>query len=151
MFILITSENPFNITNASIQFKDKFVFYSPAITTAVDFSIDEPQDHFIFIRGRSINPLEIFQQTTRTRKIKHLYFYSEAKPIRPRYTSLEQVKDEIKNNLQICKPIFEAFTFINEDDELELVENTFFNLYCYFEYINDCYNTHKTWHYKIYY
>ena len=68
--LLITSEHPYKITNASIQFKDKFLFYSPAITTAADFSTDAPQDHFIFIRGRSISPLEIFQQTTRTRNIK---------------------------------------------------------------------------------
>ena len=36
---------------ASKQFKDKFVFYSPSITTATDFSIVSPQDVFIYIKG----------------------------------------------------------------------------------------------------
>ena len=46
-----------------------------------------------------------------------------------------------------CRPIFDTFTYIGEDDDLQIIENTFFNLYCYNEYITDCYNTHKTQHY----
>ena len=37
--ILITSKTKYKVHQASKQFKDKFVFYSPSITTATDFSI----------------------------------------------------------------------------------------------------------------
>jgi hypothetical protein len=36
-FILITSETSFRPSNANIQFKNKYVFYSPSITTGVSF------------------------------------------------------------------------------------------------------------------
>jgi hypothetical protein len=38
-FLLITKKHDFKLQNASEQFKDKYVFYSPSITTGVDFSI----------------------------------------------------------------------------------------------------------------
>ena len=41
-------------------FKNKFVFYSPSITFGIDFSIEEAQDVFIYITGRSINSESIF-------------------------------------------------------------------------------------------
>ena len=52
--ILITSKTKYKVHKASKQFKDKFVFYSPSITTATDFSIESPQDVFIYIKGGSI-------------------------------------------------------------------------------------------------
>ena len=39
------------IKNASEQFKNKFVFYSPSITTGIDFCIEDKQDVFIYING----------------------------------------------------------------------------------------------------
>jgi hypothetical protein len=40
-FILITAYSKFQIYDASEQFKNKFVFYSPSIVFGIDFSIDE--------------------------------------------------------------------------------------------------------------
>jgi hypothetical protein len=45
--ILITSDNPFKITDATTQFKNKYVFYSPSITTGIDFTINTFQDVLI--------------------------------------------------------------------------------------------------------
>ena len=59
-FILITAKHPFEIGNASETFLNKFVFYSPSITTAVDFSIDQAQDVFIYIKGSSIDACSSF-------------------------------------------------------------------------------------------
>jgi hypothetical protein len=74
-YVLITSKNNNIIYNASEELKNKFVFYSPSITFGVDFSIDTPQDVFIYINGNSILPSGSFQQTTRTRNINKLYYY----------------------------------------------------------------------------
>jgi hypothetical protein len=125
-FIIITSKNLFEIIDASTQFKNKFVFYSPSITTAVDFSIETPQDVFILIKGRTINPASIYQQTTRTRNIKDVYYYSEA---------IQQ--DEIYNNINdiTClyngvinnSSLFEAQTIKEARQEKyleELIEST---------------------------
>jgi hypothetical protein len=47
-FILITSKTDFEIKSASRQFKGKYVFYSPSITTGVSFHIDEKQRQYIY-------------------------------------------------------------------------------------------------------
>jgi len=74
-FILITSKTKYIVNDAIKEFKDKFVFYSPCITFGVDFSIEEKQDVFIYITGKSLMPDGCFQQTTRTRNIDKLYYY----------------------------------------------------------------------------
>ena len=51
-FIIISVNNKLEIKNASEQFKNKFAFYSPSITTGVDFSIEDKQDVFIYIHGQ---------------------------------------------------------------------------------------------------
>lgn len=48
-FILITSESPLKITDATEQFKNKFIFYSPSIITSIDVSFSDAQDVFIYI------------------------------------------------------------------------------------------------------
>jgi hypothetical protein len=53
-FILITAENKMKIQDASVEFKEKYVFYSPSITTGVDFSIKDKQNVYIYVNGKSI-------------------------------------------------------------------------------------------------
>ena len=76
-FILITADTDYEIHDANEQFKNKYVFYSPKITFGIDFTYEIPQDVFIYVKGKSINPYGIFQQTTRTRNIRQIYFYCE--------------------------------------------------------------------------
>ena len=73
-YILIDSESKFKLYNASEQFKNHFVFFTPSITYGVDFNIELNQDVFIHILGRSIQPSGSFQQATRTRQIKTFYY-----------------------------------------------------------------------------
>ncbi len=58
-----------SIGDASETFKNKFVFYSPSIITGVDFSIDQAQDVFLYIKGQSIDAQASYQQATRCRNI----------------------------------------------------------------------------------
>ena len=147
-FILFTANHKFNITDASEQFKDKFVFFSPAITTAIDFSIDIKQDVFIYIKGNSILPSASFQQTTRTRNIKELFYFCSRTPQEPKFNSLEQVKEQY-NKMSIQHDILtEMSLYIDEDDNAIMSQNSFFNLFCYNEYVKDIYETDKLSHYE---
>jgi hypothetical protein len=46
-FILITADSKMKIEDANIEFKEKYVFYSPSITTGIDFSIKEKKNVYI--------------------------------------------------------------------------------------------------------
>jgi hypothetical protein len=96
-YLLITSGNKFKIDNATEQFKNKFVFYSPSITYGVDYNIADKQDVFIYCSGKSLLPSGIFQQTTRTRQIKTLYYYCRNKSKEPVYNSLEEANKYYEN------------------------------------------------------
>ena len=148
-FILITADTNFKLENASEQFKNKFVFYSPKIVTAVDFTIETKQDVFIYIKGHTIDPAASFQQTTRTRNIKTLYFYSESINGESRYCSIEDLEESINKTLSASKEFLDLCTYIDEDDNMTVVKNMFYKLYIYNEYVQDIYRTNKTEHYKL--
>jgi hypothetical protein len=147
-FILITSETDFILTNASEQFKNKWVFYSPSIMTGVDFSIEEKQDHFIYAKGDSINPDSIYQQSTRNRNIDTLYYYFNSKQNFCTYKSLDYTKSYYKDLINANDALNGVCRQLNENDESYIIENRFYELFCYNEYIKDCYNTNKRIHYE---
>ena len=147
-FILITSETEFILINASEQFKDKWVFYSPSIMTGVDFSIEEKQDHFIYAKGESISPDSIYQQSTRNRNIDNLYYYFNSKQNYYTYQSLNYTKSYYKELMNANDALNGVCRQLNENDESCIIQNQFYELFCYNEYIKDCYNTNKRIHYE---
>jgi hypothetical protein len=147
-FILITSETEFVLINASEQFKNKWVFYSPSIMTGVDFSIEEKQDHFIYAKGDSISPDSIYQQSTRNRNIDSLYYYFNSKQNFYTYQSLDYTKSYYKELMNANDALNGVCRQLNENDESCIIENQFYELFCYNEYIKDCYNTNKRIHYE---
>ena len=147
-FILITAYNQFELKDASEQFNGKFVFYSPSIIFGVDFSIEQSQDVFIINKGRTLDPSAIFQQTTRTRNIQNLYYYSELSNNDPLYESFDDCKQMYLNIRNKSQEINEVCTYLDEDDNEKICENTFFDLFCYNEYVLDIYQTNKTSHYQ---
>jgi hypothetical protein len=60
-----TADTCYRVTDATEDFKDNFVFYTPKITFGVDFSVDVPQDVFMYIAGNSTQPSGSYQQATR--------------------------------------------------------------------------------------
>lgn len=146
--ILITSDTKFIVKDASEQFKNKFVFYSPSITTAIDFSISEAQDVFIYMSGKSILPTGTFQQTTRTRNINTLHYYSVAKQNKINYASYEDLVKDYLTMTKTSSKINDICVAINEDDEETVIENTFFKLLTYNEYLSECYRSNPTTHFK---
>jgi hypothetical protein len=146
--ILITSKSKFDIKDANMDFLNKWVFYSPSIVTGVDFSIEQKQDHFIYIKGNSISPVSIYQQTTRNRNIDKLFYYVESTNKNEKYNSLEAVKNNYKKLIEINKNINNICKQFDEKEDTYINENMYFNLFCYNEYILDIYSTNKRLHYE---
>ena len=149
-FILITGNTKYSITDASEQFKDKFVFYSPSITFGVDVSFHDRQDVFIYIVGKSIDPSAIFQQTTRTRNIDNLYYYSKVDKSKiAKYSSLDDVKTSYKDIITLHNNVIsEVCCHLDENDDEVVIENSFFNLFTYNEYVLDIFRTNLLIHYE---
>ena len=148
-FMLITADTKIKINDASKELKDKFVFYSPSITYGVDFQTNEPQDVFNYIKGESIQPSGFFQQTTRTRNINKLYYYCEEHNEQHFFNNLEEVKEHYRDIINISNTnLNNICVTVNENDEEILNENTFFNLFCYNEYVKDTYETNKLKHFE---
>lgn len=149
-FILITSETNFHITEASKQFKNKYVFYSPSVVTGVNFLYKEKaQTQFLYLTGISVKPDNAFQMGSRTRNIKNLkYFVEEIKPNECKYNNLEQVEKEYKEMIKINDKVLRMSYNINADDDGEIVDNTFFKLFCYNEYIINIYDTGYNEHFN---
>ena len=144
---IITSTEKYEIIDASKQFKNKFIFYSPSITTGIDFNIETAQDVFLYINGRTITPEASFQQLSRTRNINKVYLYiNENGSTTAKYNSLEDTRQHFKNISSSHSKISKLC--INEiDDEFIFNENTFFNLFCFNEYVIDTFNTNKKQHF----
>jgi hypothetical protein len=95
-FILITSKTKFDIQNTSEQFKNKWVFYSPSIVTGVDFSIDVKQRQYLYIKGKSLNVLDNFQQATRTRNMSELVYFIKPQKLR-NWNTLNDIESKNRN------------------------------------------------------
>ena len=134
--------------NANEEFKDKFVFYSPSIVNSVDFSPITPQNAYLFFNSLTINSQSMFQQGTRTRNIKNLKFYANQRQNNYTYENLNDVEIYNKNLINSCDKIKKVCLNFNEDDEETIIENTFFKMWCFNEYTNDCYNTNKICHFQ---
>lgn len=147
-FLLFTSEEHIKIHNANEQLKDKFIFYSPKITFGIDFNIDTPQNVYIYQHADSIMPSGSYQQTTRTRNIKTLYYYSEVEEQRPVYEDIDDVKKTLTHNIKQFQSVYNVCSYCNEHDELAVVKNMFFELYAYNEYTIDVFKTNMTKHFE---
>lgn len=138
--ILITANEPFNIYDATEQFKNNFVIASPSILTGIDFSIETPQDVFIYMNGLTITPEQVFQQMTRTRNIKNIYIYTtERKNKSGQYNILNEVITEKEEA---------GKTNIYYKDIIDEQDKKYFELFCFNEYQGDTFETNKKQHLK---
>jgi hypothetical protein len=147
-YLLLTSHTQFVITNANEQFAGCYVFYSPTITYGVDFSVDTPQDVFIYQKGETILPNGTYQQSTRCRNIKTLYFYSVDVEKYAKYEGLEDTKNKLNECVKTFKNLLNVSSEYDEEkEEYKILENSFFNLFTYSEYFKDTYSTGMAKHY----
>ena len=149
-FILITSNDKFIINNASEQFKNKFVFYSPSITCGIDFSIEDKQDVFLYMELNSIEPCDSFQQATRTRNINKLYYYvnNTNNNKEPTFNNINECSIFYKDVDNMHENLNNICCSIDENGDIYFNENSFFKMYVYNEYLIDIYKTNKAQHFK---
>jgi hypothetical protein len=147
--ILITADTKFILDDVNEQFKNKFVFYSPSITCGVDFNISEKQNVFLYIKGDTLEPCDSFQQLTRTRNIKNVYFYVKRNTSKlPKYATIKDCEEEFKSIAFTHSKLCNICCNVDNNDDVVFNDNTFFKLFVYNEYINDIYNTNKELHFK---
>ena len=147
-FILITSKTAYIITDANKQFKDNFVFFSPSIVNSVDFSSISSQNAYLYFNSLTINSQSMFQQACRTRNINTLKFFANQRQNNYIYEDINDVEILNKDLINSCDKIKKVCLNTNEDDEETIIENTFFKMWCFNEYTNDCYNTNKICHFQ---
>ena len=148
-FLLIAADTSYRVSDATAEFRDRFVFYSPKITFGVDFSIETPQDVFIYIAGNSIQPSGSYQQATRCRNIRSLFYYGEVHQQDCHYRDLEDVRSSVAEAVQTSRSCNSACTYLDEHDHIQVVKNTFFTLYCHNEFIRDIYDSNKIRHVEL--
>jgi hypothetical protein len=148
-FILITADSKMKIEDASLEFKDKYVFYSPSITTGIDFTIKEKQNVYIYVNGKSVLSNSIFQQTTRTRNINKLFYYCNNTKHKVNYSNVENVEEHYSEILNINnKALQDVCVQVDENDKQKVIKNTFFKLFCYNEYVKDVYKSNIKIHFE---
>jgi len=133
MFLRISSEHR-RFTNTDI-WKGKFVFYSPSIIYGNDFVPDMPTDVFVFVKGGTIDPLQIVQQATRCRKIKHLYYYIDTKNKWLKYKSLNECTEKI--NIAYSKIKSDNTKYDENLLKTRITDKLYNELYDYNVYVND--------------
>jgi hypothetical protein len=148
-FILITAESKMKIQDASLEFKDKYVFYSPSITTGIDFSIREKQNVYIYVNDKSILSNSIFQQTTRTRNINKLFYYCNNTRHQVKFCNVEDLENYYTEILNVnSKALQDVCVQVDENDQQKVIKNTFFKLFCYNEYVKDVYKSNIKIHFE---
>ena len=147
-FLLITADTNIKLYDVEAQFKNKFVFFSPSITTGINFNITVKQNVFIYINGKTISPGSSFQQVGRTRNINKLHYYSNVKEKVNIYSNVEEVETNYKNRIETNEKLLNLSGSNNEDDELLIIENTFFKLFCSGIYQQDTEQTNKLLHFE---
>lgn len=85
---------------------NQYVFYTPSILYGIDYN-EVPTDVFSFTYKSHLNPLQIYQMISRTRKINELHLYCHNKEGDIKYNSIEDVEKEYDmfiNNFNYLMP-----------------------------------------------
>ncbi|RZK27129.1 MAG: hypothetical protein EOO43_00575 [Flavobacterium sp.] len=138
--LLYTSETDSEICD---DWKDKIIFYSPKISTGVDVTILHQTEQFLYITGKSVSSITLYQMATRTRNMSQLNYYSSCSSFEAKYKTLEdchnQVISEFMANLlgiSSCK--------LDEEIKKDFVEKEriYRDIYVENTYVLDYYKTY---------
>jgi len=133
-FVLITADTK-DVEVNEVNFSDSYVFLSPRITCGVSIVTHSSLDSFIYITGRSINPITLYQQCTRNRNMESLYYHIENKNKSTRnYNSYKNCVDYHKLKVHDFEELTTACTYVDQYEKLQVQDNFYFNLFCHKEY-----------------
>ena len=150
-FVLFTSKQMEKVINAKEQFKDKYVFYSPTITTGVSFVLeDTKQTHFMyFTKQPLITPISAYQMSCRTRNMKELIYYSnEIKPQAMIHETLQEIENKYKKLVMYNNRLMGMSSSRTDDDEVKIIDNAFFKMFCYNKFQDEIFGTGYIQHYE---
>lgn len=150
-FILITSETDIKIKDPNTMFENKYVFYSPSITTGVSFALRErKQTQFMYMSNkRLITPESFYQMSCRTRNMKQLVYHCEdMNDIDYEFETIKELENKYLDLIKTNEKIMSLSKSTNENDEVKIVKNTFFKMWCYNEHKINIFKTGFVKHYQ---
>ena len=119
--LLYTADTYKNIGNASIEWDNKYVIYSPKITEGVDrTSITAEIVYQFIISEATINVIQLKQQLCRNRNIKKVIIYLEALRNECNHSTYDQFKEDKYSLRRICNdPIYDNLDISSYDELLD--------------------------------
>lgn len=154
-FRIITKDSSYDPKNVNIEWMNKFVFYSPKIVYGVDFTIEQTEDVFIYITGKTLAPPLLFQQCTRCRNMTNLYYMydcdiekTKKTYYRCKYIDMNDCEKQYVELLETNNKINDVCRILDEEDNIKFVKNSFFKLFIKNEYMIDCYNSNKFYYFE---
>ena len=137
-FFLITADTK-EIDITKLNYNNSYIFISPRVTCGVSIISKSDLDSFIHLSGNSINPITLYQQATRCRTMKQLYFFhgDQKSNSQKHYDNYEHCVTHHKNKLSNYEDLLSVSSSFNEEEELQInTEGFYFKLFTKKEYVN---------------
>jgi hypothetical protein len=96
-----------------------------------------------------LQPSGSYQQTTRCRNVRTLYYFGECSSDLSFYESLAEVRADVEQAITTSKTFNSTCTYLDEFDQIQVVRNTFFNLYCLNEFTKDTFASNMIKHFEL--
>lgn len=133
-FIFISGKNGSRIDVS--KWTDKhYIFFTPKIMTSLDYVPQNPINVYVYSTGKSISPLGVVQQLTRSRKISALYYHMTAIPKTLKFETLEDLIEYFENDNQSLHKTLD-FHNISTNEVMKLYKNNQMDLLKDFEKLN---------------
>lgn len=144
---LITSETSYR---EYVPKEGDIVVYSPSITYGCDFTFDNAQNQYIYIKNNhSIDASQIYQQAMRTRNLDILKYYIAKEQINERqYKDYEDCKEKIMRTTANHYSFLNMCAYIDDSGDMKVVENMFFKFYIHCELKCDIMNENLLKHFE---
>lgn len=136
--LLFTSDTD---TELCKDWKNKIVVYSPKISCGVDITIKSEQTtQYVYVTGKSVDPIQLYQMSTRTRNMKEMNFYSSCVSKVAQYEDVHEC--EVKKVAEFKMNVL-GLSSIDYDRDVPTLatETRFMRMYCENEFQKDHYGT----------
>ena len=132
-FVLITKNTRVDLK--AVDYNSSYVFMSPTVVCGLSIVNKSSSDTFMYITGKSINTISLYQQCTRNRTMRNLYYFicNKNKNV-TKYSCYEDCVDYYKYKCDQVKSLRDMCRYMDTRGEIVYVNNFYFNLYTHKEY-----------------
>lgn len=142
---LFTSDTDISLCE---DWTDKIIFYSPKISCGVDITIlTEQTTQYVYITGKSVDSIQLYQMSTRTRNMNEINYYSTCQSKKSIYENI--VDCENKLHEEYLKNKFGLSCIDYKSNRNMTDEDVFFHIYADNEYRKDLLTTNIEHFYKV--